>query len=194
MLSQTGIFGFGGLDEPFVCASGETLPGVRVAYSTYGRLNADASNAVLLFHALSGSHHAAGWLKSMPAAGTLWTDECWRGWWSEFIGPGKPLDSDRYFIICANYHWRLLRQHRPAQHRPPRPASLTARASRTSPRATSSAVTARLLDHLGIGRLHAVIGPSIGGLLALTFATRYPERVRIVVPIASGGAPPCSTA
>jgi homoserine O-acetyltransferase len=91
------------LNDPFILDSGEVLEGVAIAYETYGELNADASNAILLFHALTGSQHAAGVNPAVPGVGALWTDDCIQGWWDDFIGPNKALDTDRYFVICANY-------------------------------------------------------------------------------------------
>jgi homoserine O-acetyltransferase/O-succinyltransferase len=90
------------ISTPFPLESGEVLHGVTVAYETYGQLNADASNAVLVFHALTGSQHAAG-INTAVVGVPLWTDECVLGWWDEFIGPGKAIDTDTHFVICANY-------------------------------------------------------------------------------------------
>ena len=90
-------------EEPFRLKSGAVLPGVEIAYQTWGELNAEKSNAILLSHALSGSHHASGYNPSLPDAGELWKEELYHGWWEDFIGPGKALDTDRFFIICANY-------------------------------------------------------------------------------------------
>ena len=89
-------------DEPFVFASGYKIGPVTIAYETFGELNAERNNAVLVFHALTGSHHAAGHDPVGPDS-PLWNDECQEGWWSGFIGPGCALDTDRYFIVCGNY-------------------------------------------------------------------------------------------
>ena len=86
----------------FPLQSGESLDSITVAYETYGTLNADRSNAILLFHALSGNQHAAGLNTHLPEAGELWREECHVGWWEDFIGVGKALDTDKHFIICAN--------------------------------------------------------------------------------------------
>ena len=94
---------FGSADDPFVTAGGDALPGVTIAYETYGELNADRSNAVVLFHALSGSQHAAGSNSDVPGLDGRWTEELHTGWWDGFIGPGRALDTNKYFIICANY-------------------------------------------------------------------------------------------
>ena len=90
-------------DQPFRLKSGDVLPELEVAYQTWGTLNEDASNAILVSHALSGSHHASGYNPDLPEAGELWKEELHAGWWDEFKGPGKALDTDRFFIICANY-------------------------------------------------------------------------------------------
>ena len=82
---------------------GRSLRGVNIRYETYGTLNADKSNAILLFHALTGSHHAHGYNDDLPEAGDFWQPEYFEGWWDRMIGPGKPLDTERYFIICVNF-------------------------------------------------------------------------------------------
>ena len=185
MVSETQFFTFASADDPFVCVSGESLPEVVLAYSTYGRLNADASNAILIFHALSGSHHAAGTMREVPGVGALWTEECHTGWWTDYIGPGKTLDTDKYCVICANMLGGCYGSTGPRSLDPRTGRPYGSRFPHLCARDVVAA-SLRLLDHLGIARLHAVIGPSIGGLLALTFATNHPERVRIVVPLASG--------
>lgn len=171
----------------FATQGGEELPGFTLAYETYGELNADKSNVILLFHALSGSHHAAGLCDAVPGTGGRWNEEMRDGWWSQFIGPGHALDTSKYFIICANYLGSCYGSSGPASVNP-------ATGKPWGPAFPHLSVLdvvrsqVLLLDHLGIGRLHAVIGPSVGGLMALTFAIQYPDRVKLVVPIASGGA------
>ncbi len=174
-----------GPDKPFAFASGATLPEVKLAYSTYGTLNADASNAILLFHALSGTHHAAGVMKSVPGVIGYWTEELHKGWWDDFIGPGKPLDTNKFFIICPNTIGGCYGSTGPSSLDPSTGKPYGSR----FPHITSVDVVNSLLpllDHFGIARLHALIAPSIGGLLALTFASRHPERVRTIIPIGSG--------
>lgn len=181
----TQFFHLGSADEPFEFASGDRLPGITVAYETYGTLNANASNAILLFHALSGSQHAAGLNTAIAGVGERWTEDVHHGWWDLFIGPGKALDTERYFIICANYLGGCYGSSGPTSLNP-----VTGRPyGRDFPAVLSGDIVrsqAALLDHLGIRRLHAVMGASVGGLLAINFATLYPERVRIVVPMATG--------
>ncbi|MGA0846930.1 MAG: homoserine O-acetyltransferase family protein, partial [Luteolibacter sp.] len=183
--TQTHFVDFGSAQQPIVLSNGSVLPQVRIAYESLGRLNADKSNAILLFHALSGSHHAAGYNPQIEGVGKLWQDELHQGWWEGMIGPGKALDTDRFFIICANYLGGCYGSSGPACINPQ-----TGKPWGSTFPAVSAAdqvdVTRRLLDELGIGTLHAVIGPSVGGLVALTFASLHPKRVRNVICIASG--------
>ncbi len=182
---ETKFFNTGTPKDPFVFASGNTLPGITVAYESYGRLNADRSNAILLFHALSGSQHAAGVTTEVPHTDERWTKDIHHGWWDLFIGPDKALDTKRYFIICANYLGGCYGSSGPASINP---ATGKPYAGSFPPVRTSDVVQSQLalLDHLGIQKLHAVIGASVGGLLAINLATLHPERVKLVVPIASG--------
>jgi len=183
--TATQFFKLGSAAEPFVFASGDALPGITVAYETYGRLNARKSNAILLFHALSGSQHAAGFTPKIKGTGDRWTADVQKGWWDLFIGPGKAMDTSRYFIICANYLGGCYGSSGPASINPKTKKPY----GKDFPFVQSSDVVrsqAALLDHLGIQTLHAVIGASVGGLLAVNFATLFPERVRIVMPVATG--------
>ena len=182
---ETKFFTTGTSQAPFVFASGDALPDITVAYETYGKLNADGSNAILLFHALSGSQHAAGVNTAVPHTDERWTKDIHHGWWDLFIGPDKALDTKRYFIICANYLGGCYGSSGPASINP---ATGKPYAGSFPPVRTSDVVQSQLalLDHLGIQKLHAVIGASVGGLLAINLATLHPERVRLVVPIASG--------
>ena len=172
-------------EKPFTFSSGEAMQHLEIAYETYGQLNAEASNVILLFHALSGSQHAAGVCRTVPGIEGRWTEDCHQGWWEPFIGPGKALDTRKFFIICANYLGGCYGSSGPASINPDTgkpygsafPSVLTCDVVRAH---------AMLLDHHGITNLHAVMGASVGGLLAINFATMFPERVRLVVPIASG--------
>jgi homoserine O-acetyltransferase/O-succinyltransferase len=183
--TQTRFFDTGSPEDPLRLRDGGLLPGARIAYESWGELNADRSNAILLFHALSGSHHAAGNTPSIEGVGELWQPELHAGWWEEMVGPGKALDTSKYFVICANYIGGCYGSTGPTSINP-----ATGQAWGSSFPAVTAAdqveVMARLLDGLGIEVLHAVVGPSVGGLVALTFATRLPTRVRNVVSIASG--------
>jgi homoserine O-acetyltransferase/O-succinyltransferase len=171
--------------DPIRLRDGAVLPGVTLAYETWGALNAGKSNAILIFHALSGSHHAAGHNPAIEGTGDLWQPEMHDGWWETMIGPGKALDTDRYFVICANYLGGCYGSTGPSSINP---------ATGSPWGAAFPAVTAadqvecatRLLDALDIEMLHSVVGPSVGGLIALTFATRCPHRVKNVISIAAG--------
>ncbi len=183
--TQTHFIEIGSSDDPVKLRDGGSLPGVRIAYETWGELNADKSNAILLFHALSGSHHAAGVTPAIDGVGELWQPEMHYGWWEDMIGPGKALDTDKYFVVCPNYLGGCYGSTGPSSTNPetgkPYGASFPAISA-----ADEVDVFSKFLDSFRIEKLHALVGPSVGGLIALTFATRYPERVRNVIPIASG--------
>ena len=173
------------IGSPFPLRDGGTLPQVRIAYETWGELNADKSNAILVCHALSGSHHAAGRNPSIEGVGSLWQEELHAGWWEDMIGPGKAIDTNKHFVICANYLGGCYGSTGPGSINP----ETGSHWGSSFPAVTATDqvnALALLLDELGIGVLHAVVGPSVGGLVALTFATRLPERVRNVIAIASG--------
>jgi homoserine O-acetyltransferase len=184
-VTRTKFFQIGSPDEPVRLRDGGMLPGATLAYESWGELNADGTNAILLFHALSGSHHAVGFNPEIEGLGELWQPELHDGWWESMIGEGKAIDTSKYFVVCANYLGGCYGSSGPATINP---------ATGTAWGASFPAVTAAdqaqvfsaLLDHLGVGVLTAVIGPSVGGLVATTFATRFPERVRNVIAIACG--------
>jgi len=170
---------------PFPLRDGGSLPQVRIAYETWGELNDEKSNAILVCHALSGSHHAAGRNPSIEGVGSLWQEELHAGWWDDMIGPNKAIDTNKHFVICANYLGGCYGSTGPGSINPK-----TGQQWGSSFPAVTAAdqvnAIALLLNHLGIDALHAIVGPSVGGLVALTFATRLPERVRNVIAIASG--------
>jgi homoserine O-acetyltransferase len=182
---ETQFLTFGSADEPFVTADGGVLPSVTIAYETYGKLNADRSNAILLFHALSGAQHAAGTNKSVPGTDDRWTEEMHTGWWDSFIGHGRALDTDKFFIICANYLGSCYGSTGPASTNP-----ATGKPYGSSfPRVTVHDIVRSqlpILEKHGIEKLHAVVGASLGGMCALDFAFHFPERVANVIPIATG--------
>ncbi len=171
---------------PFETYLGGSLERVTLAYETFGELNDDASNAILVYHALTGSQHLTGWTGEVDGV-PLWNDECRRGWWSEFVGAGKAIDTDRFFVIGVNYLGGCYGTTGPSSLDPATgsPYGSTFPEVRFRDVVDSQMV---LLDHLGVDRLHAVVGASTGGLAALLTATRYPDRVRNVVPIATGAA------
>lgn len=171
-------------DEGFELKSGGRLRPVTLAYETYGELSDQRDNAVLVFHALTGSQHAAGLNRSVPEAGRLWTDDMHVGWWDLFIGPGRALDTDRLFVVCANYLGGCYGSTGPTS---PGPDGRSWGPS--FPRVGFADIVRSqiaLLEHLGVDELRGVIGASTGGLAALSLATLYPERVRRVVLIGTG--------
>lgn len=182
---QTQFFETGNAAEPVRLRDGGLLPGITLAYETWGTLDPDRSNAIFLFHALSGSHHAAGTNVAIQGVGELWQPEMHDGWWENMIGPGKAIDTDKFFVICANYLGGCYGSTGPGSINPqttqPWGASFPAVSA-----ADQVEVFARLLDHFQIDTVHAVVGPSVGGLIAMTFATRFPSRVRNVIIIAAG--------
>jgi homoserine O-acetyltransferase len=171
--------------SPMVFSGGGRLDRVTLAYEVYGHLDPGADNVVLLFHALSGSQHAAGYNAGVPGVGDRWTDECVTGWWDGFIGPGRALDTDRLAVVCVNYLGGCYGSTGPASIDP----TSGSRYGSSFPQVSFADIVdsqVRLLDHLGIDHLRAVVGASIGGLMALDLAVRYPELVDVVVPIAAG--------
>ena len=165
--------------------SGETFGPVTLAYETHGKLNKTGDNAILVFHALTGSHHVAGITPKIPTVGDRWNAACQTGWWDDFVGPGKAIDTDRFFVVCANYFGGCYGSTGPSSINPKtdKPYGGSFPHVRFSDIVDSQIP---LLDHLGVSTLHAVVGASLGGVLALNFATRHPERVTHVIPIACG--------
>jgi homoserine O-acetyltransferase len=162
-------------DRPFVLESGAALGPVTLAYQTYGSLNAERSNAVLILHALSGGAHAAGYRS---------IEDTKPGWWDTAIGPGKAFDTDRFFVICSNIIGSCYGSTGPGSIDPVtgRPYGLS------FPVVTIGDVVRaqeRLIDHLGIGRLLCAVGGSMGGMQALEWAAHHPERIRAAIPLAT---------
>jgi homoserine O-acetyltransferase/O-succinyltransferase len=161
--------------EPLTLKSGEVLPQFDLVYETYGTLNTAKSNAVIVCHALSGNHHVAGKYAE--------TDKN-AGWWDNLIGPGKPLDTNKFFVIGLNNLGGCHGSSGPSSNKPK---------SKKPYGASFPLVTvedwvnsqARLLDYLGISTLAAVIGGSLGGMQALQWTLAYPDRVKHALVIAS---------
>ena len=171
-------------EKPFVFRSGDSLDHAELAYETWGKLNTNGSNAILLFHAFSGSQHAAGENPELEG-NEFWTSDCQDGWWENFIGPEKALDTNKHFVICANYLGGCYGSTGPASINP----ATGERYGSSFPNILISDIVrsqALLLDALGVEQLLAVVGPSTGGLAAVSFATMFPDRVRAVIPIATG--------
>ncbi|MEH6580710.1 MAG: homoserine O-acetyltransferase [Halioglobus sp.] len=167
---QTAVF-----DQPLALACGRELAAYELVYETYGKLNDTASNAVLVCHALSGHHHAAGYHSP---------EDKKPGWWNECIGPGKPIDTDHFFVVSLN--------NLGGCHGSTGPSSINTETGQPwgpdfPPLRARDWVNsqARLADLLGIGSWAAVIGGSLGGMQAMRWALMYPERVRHCVLIAS---------
>ena len=161
------------------------LPAFTLAYECYGELNADRTNAVLLFHAMTGSQHAAGYNPHVSQAGKYWTKDCHAGWWDSFIGSKRALNTDELCVICINYIGGCYGSTGPESI----DAETGAPYHEHFPILSIADVVnsqVLLLDHLKIHVLRAVIGPSTGGLMALDFSVRYPDRVRFVIPVAAG--------
>ncbi len=154
-------------ETPLPLDCGETLAPVTLAYETYGQLNEDGSNAILLLHALSGDAHAAGWHSPSDRK---------PGWWDAMVGPGCAFDTDRYFIICSNILGGCQGSTGPSSINPATGKPYGAYFPViTIPDMVRAQV--RLIDYLGIDKLLAVAGGSMGGFQALEWATAYPERV-----------------
>ena len=180
---QSRIFSLGRFDFD----SGDSLPDIVLAYETYGTLAPDAGNAILLFHALTGSHHAHGRNECLPEAGSFWQPENFDGWWDRMIGPGKPLDTDKYFIVCANYLGSCYGSSGPTSTAPDgRPWGSRFPLVTANDQARAQV---RLMEHLGISRF-TIVGPSVGGMLSLATTALFPERVRSVIIIGASCAPP----
>jgi homoserine O-acetyltransferase len=162
-------------EDPLLLESGERLSPITLVYETYGNLNAERSNAILVLHALSGDAHVAG--------RHIGDDEK-VGWWDDMVGPGKGLDTDKYFVICSNVIGGCQGSTGPASVNPRtgRPYGLSLPVLTI---ADMVAAQVRLIDHLGIGSLLAVVGGSMGGMQALQWAVEYPSRVRAAMPLAT---------
>jgi homoserine O-acetyltransferase len=162
------------IDRPLAMDAGLSLASLRIAYQTYGTLNADKSNAILVCHALTGDQHVAN---VHPLTGKP-------GWWETMVGPGKPVDTDRYFVICSNVVGGCLGTTGPATTNPatgkPYGLDMPMVTIRDMVRAQ-----AMLIDHFGIDQLFCVIGGSMGGMQVLQWAASYPERVFAAIPIAT---------
>ena len=160
---------------PLPLQSGASLRDYTLAYETYGTLNADRSNAVLICHALNASHHVAGVYAGQPKS---------EGWWDNMIGPGKPVDTNRFFVIGVNNLGSCFGSTGPMHTNPDTGRIYGADFPVVTVEDWVNA-QARLLDALGIQSLAAVMGGSLGGMQALSWTLQYPERVRHAVVVAS---------
>jgi len=162
------------LAGPLRLDGGARLAPVEIAYETYGHLDAEGSNAILICHALTGDQHVAS---THPITGKP-------GWWTRMVGAGKPIDPARHFIVCVNVLGSCLGSSGPATTDPDAGAPYAMRFPVITIRDMVRA-QAILLDHLGVGVLRAVVGGSMGGMQVLEWAATYPDRVRSAVAIAT---------
>lgn len=162
---KTNYFKFAEPPDELVLSSGEKLGPINIAYETYGKLNEEKNNTILVFHALTGDAHAAGYNDS---------EEKKPGWWDIMIGPGKPFDTDRYFIICSNIIGGCKGSTGPSSINPKtgKPYAVT------FPEITIKDMIVpqkKLLDYLGIKTLFCIVGGSMGGMQALQWLVSYPD-------------------
>ncbi len=164
-----------GPDKPLRLESGAALSPFQIAYQAYGELNADKTNAILVCHALTGDQHVAN---THPVTGKP-------GWWDVLIGPGKVIDTDRFFVLCSNVIGGCLGSTGPATTNPetgkPYGPDFPIVTIRDMVRAQ-----AMLVDHFGIEKLFCVLGGSMGGMQVLQWASEFPDRVFCALPIATG--------
>ncbi|MCC6453999.1 MAG: homoserine O-acetyltransferase [Caldilineaceae bacterium] len=162
-------------EEPMHLESGASLGPVTIAYETYGRLNAERTNAILIVHALSGSAHAAGYHRA---------DDAKPGWWDECIGPGKAFDTDRFYVICSNVLGSCYGSTGPSSVNPAtgKPYGLSFPVVTIGDMVQAQV---KLLDHLGIDQLLCVAGGSMGGMQVLEWAANHPTRLKSAIPLAT---------
>ena len=171
---ETKELSFASPPDELLLDSGEKLGPVTLAYETYGTLNDNKSNAILVMHALSGDAHAAG----------LHAGEQNPGWWDDMIGPGKGLDTNKYFVICSNVIGGCKGSTGPSSIDPrtEKPYALSFPSITIKDMVEAQR---RLIDHLNIKKLLSVVGGSMGGMQALQWVVSYPDRMRSAVPIAT---------
>ncbi|MDI6829683.1 MAG: homoserine O-acetyltransferase, partial [Armatimonadota bacterium] len=171
---ETQYFTFAEPPNEMMLECGRKLGPITLAYETYGELNKAKDNAILVLHALSGSAHVAGPNKEDQDP----------PWWDTMVGPGKALDTSKYFIICSNVIGGCKGSTGPSSINPAtgRPYALSFPVVTISDMVNAQK---RLIDHLGIERLLCVIGGSMGGMQALQWCVSYPDMVKLAVPIAT---------
>jgi len=164
-----------GPDKPLQLDAGVELAPFQIAYQTYGTLDAKRANAVLICHALTGDQHVAN---VHPVTGKP-------GWWETMVGPGRPIDTERYFVICVNILGGCMGTSGPSSTNPAtgKPWGLDFPVTTVRDMVRAQAM---LLDHLGIEQLFAVAGGSLGGMQVLQWTASYPQRVFAALPIATG--------
>jgi len=171
---KTEYFTFAGHPNELKLSSGRSLGPITLAYETYGALNKDKSNAILVEHALSGDAHAAGFHEGDKDP----------GWWDAFIGPGKALDTEKYFVICSNVIGGCKGSTGPSSVNPGtgKPYGLDFPIITIEDMVKAQA---QLVGHFGIKQLLSVIGGSVGGMQVLQWVASYPERIKSAIPIAT---------
>ncbi len=173
------------IKDDFSFESGRVISSVSVAYETYGRLNENKDNAILVCHALTGNAHAAGFNRS---------DEQRPGWWDSMIGPGKAFDTDKYFVICSNFLGSCFGTTGPSSVDPATGERYGLRFPVVTIR-DMVRLQKKLVERLGIEKLFCVAGGSMGGMQALEWAATFPESVHSIIPIAtSAGITPMAIA
>ena len=171
---ETKYFTFANPPNELTLESGEKLGPITLAYETYGKLNEEKSNAILVLHALSGDAHAAGFHEGDKNP----------GWWDTMIGPGKGLDTEKYFIICSNVLGGCKGSTGPSSINPKtnKPYGLEFPIITIKDMVNAQC---HLIDHLGIEKLLTVVGGSMGGMQVLQWMVSYPNRIRSAIPIAT---------
>ena len=173
---EVGVVGYQDfvVQEPFYFESGGVIPQLTLRYETYGKLNKRRDNAILICHALSGDHHCAG---------VYGIEERKRGWWNFVVGPGKPIDTMRYFVICSNVVGGCSGSSGPSSINPETGKAYRLEFPKITVRDMVKAQSL-LLDSLGLDQLHAVIGGSMGGMQALQWVVDFPNRFRRYIALA----------
>ena len=183
---QSKFFTYGNDDESKLELHDKSKFGpVTLAYETIGNLNESCSNAILVFHALSGSQHISGYNPAVENTDNRWTNECKKGWWSDFVGPDKIIDTNNFFVICVNYFGGCYGSTGASSINP----KTNKRYGSSFPKINFSDIVDSqipLFNFLNIESFHTVIGSSLGGMMALNFSSRYPERANRVISIACG--------
>lgn len=162
--------------EPFTFENGQSIPSLTIRYETYGKLNRDRSNAVLVCHALSGDHHCAG-IYSLSDKKS--------GWWDNLIGPGKAVDTNKFFVICTNCLGGCQGSTGPSSINPVTGKRYSLDFPLVTIQDMVHAQHRLLVDHLGLTELYAIIGGSMGGMQVLQWAIDYPEIVKRIIPMAT---------
>ena len=172
--TETQFYHFNNKESPFELKSGAKLTSFTLAYEIYGELSENKDNAILLFHALSASQHAAGINDNVEGLTVDWDKECQTGWWEKFIGSGKALDTDKHCIICANYLGGCYGSTGPSSINPETGNPYGSSFPRISIKDIVNSQI-ELINHIGIKELHATVGSSLGGLMAISLAAQYPN-------------------